>query len=236
MNSLTHIPGTKWEFDEDVTSIFDDMLRRSIPQYDVMRKSVVDIASAYAVESSTIVDLGCSRGEVLSMLIEKVGGYCKYIGIDVSDSMLDACQQRFFRFNKDLIQIEKLDLRYSYPSVSNVCVTISNLTLQFTPIEYRQKIVKRIYHSMLPGSVLILVEKILGETSEIDDLMVSLYYELKGNNGYSQESIERKKLSLEGVLVPVTAKWNEDLMHQAGFRYIDCFWRWMNFAGWIAVK
>jgi tRNA (cmo5U34)-methyltransferase len=36
--------------------------------------------------------------------------------------------------------------------------------------------------------------------------------------------------------VPVTAAWNEDLLQQAGFRHVECFWRWLNFGGWIAVK
>lgn len=63
-----------------------------------------------------------------------------------------------------------------------------------------------------------------------------LYYNLKASNGYTQEQIERKRLSLEGVLVPVTAKWNEELLRMAGFVHVDSFWRWMNFAGWVAVK
>lgn len=37
-NSIGHLPqGDKWEFDAGVTECFEDMLRRSIPQYDVMR-------------------------------------------------------------------------------------------------------------------------------------------------------------------------------------------------------
>jgi tRNA (cmo5U34)-methyltransferase len=43
-------------------------------------------------------------------------------------------------------------------------------------------------------------------------------------------------MSLEGVLVPVTARWNEELLHQEGFASVDCFWRHLNFAGWVAVK
>jgi len=66
--------------------------------------------------------------------------------------------------------------------------------------------------------------------------MVDLYYDLKKSNGYSQEDIDRKRLSLEGVLVPVTAKWNEELLKNAGFSEVDCFWRHLSFAGWVAVK
>ena len=39
-----------------------------------------------------------------------------------------------------------------------------------------------------------------------------------------------------GVLVPVTAHWNEELLRQEGFTSVDCFWRHLNFAGWVAVK
>src|SRR5262249_48396189 len=70
----------------------------------------------------------------------------------------------------------------------------------------------------------------------IDGLMVDLYYRLKRENGYTREEIDRKRFALEGVLVPVTARWNEELLRGAGFRQVDYFWRWMNFAGWIAVK
>ena len=34
----------KWEFDEKVADCFEDMLERSIPQYEVMRDSVAKLA------------------------------------------------------------------------------------------------------------------------------------------------------------------------------------------------
>ena len=54
--------------------------------------------------------------------------------------------------------------------------------------------------------------------------------------GLYTEEIERKRLALEGVLVPMTAHWNEDLLRQAGFQQVECFWRYLNFAGWLAIK
>ena len=60
--SLGHAPAAKWEFDQNVTQCFDDMLSRSIPQYEVMRSLVHSLAKAYAQRRTWIVDIGCSRG------------------------------------------------------------------------------------------------------------------------------------------------------------------------------
>ena len=40
-------PGARWEFDVSVTDAFNDMLRRSIPQYNVMRQAVLDLGNAF---------------------------------------------------------------------------------------------------------------------------------------------------------------------------------------------
>ena len=63
-----------------------------------------------------------------------------------------------------------------------------------------------------------------------------IYYDLKRANGYTEDQIQRKRLSLDGVLVPLTARWNEEMLRMVGFNEVDCFWRWMNFAGWVAIK
>jgi tRNA (cmo5U34)-methyltransferase len=230
------MPNGKWEFDQDVTAVFDNMLERSIPQYQVMREAVTDIANKYRTEKTVILDLGCSRGDALAPLIDKHGVHNRYIGVDVSEPMLDYCRQRFKgMIDCNVVDIKKFDLRNGVPPVS-ASVILSILTLQFTPIEYRLKIMRSIYDSLLPDGAFIFVEKVIGASSEIDSLMVDTYYKMKASNGYSQEEIQRKRMSLEGVLVPLTARWNEEMLALAGFRQVDCFWRWMNFCGWIAIK
>lgn len=230
------LPKGKWEFDGEVAHVFDDMLARSIPQYDIMRQACYDLACQYRQPKTDIVDLGCSRGEAIARLVEKYGAWNHFTGVEVSQPMLEACRKRFEGYiNASVVDIKELDLRTSYPAVK-ASVTLCVLTLQFTPIEYRQRILRSIYNSLVPGGALILVEKVLGADADLNEVMVKLYYELKASNGYTQEQIERKRLSLEGVLVPVTAKWNEELLKMAGFTYVDCFWRWFNFAGWVAIK
>ncbi len=156
--------------------------------------------------------------------------------IEVSEPMIQAARKRFEGYiTCGVVDIRRMDLRNAYPP-EKASVTLAILSLQFIPIEYRQKILRSIYRHTIPGGALIVVEKVLGNSAEIDETMVNLYYQLKRDNGYSQDSIDRKRMSLEGVLVPVTARMNEELIQSAGFIRIDCFWRWMNFAGWLAVK
>jgi tRNA (cmo5U34)-methyltransferase len=230
------LPGFRWKFDASVADVFEDMLTRSIPQYEVMRELCASLALSFARNATTIVDLGCSRGDALDALVRERGVLSRYLGIEISEPMLTAARKRFAGYiETGLVEIRSLDLRTNYPRVAS-SVTQSILTLQFIPIEYRQRVVQSVYDSLLPGGAFILVEKILARGSALDALMVEKYLDMKRSNGYTEDQIERKRLSLEGVLVPITAQWNETLLENAGFRDVDCFWRHLNFAGWIAVK
>ena len=234
--SLGHKPDGPWTFDDDVTRVFDDMLARSIPQYDTIRRLVFEVGRAFTHTGSVIVDLGCSRGEAIAPFVRAFADTASYVGVEVSPAMLSVCRERFAReIASGHFSLLDLDLREGYPDVE-ATLTLSMLTLQFVPIEYRPRVVRDIYEHTAPGGGFVLVEKVLGNSATTDLLITRLYYDLKRANGYGEEEIERKRMSLEGVLVPVAAAWNEDLLRRAGFDDVECFWRCLNFAAWIAVK
>lgn len=225
------IAGAKWEFNAEVTEVFDDMLARSIPDYEGMRRITTELASRFAQEGTSIVDLGCSRGAALKPIMKALENLdVRYMGLEISDPMVEAAKIEIP--NAD---VRKFDLREGYPKVIS-SVTLSILTLQFIPIEYRQRIIQDVYDSLTPNGVFIFVEKILGADSYADNIFVNTYLNRKGANGYTQEQINSKRKSLEGVLVPVTDKWNKELLTDAGFKHVDCYWRHLNFAGWFGVK
>ena len=64
----------------------------------------------------------------------------------------------------------------------------------------------------------------------------TLYHRTKAANGYTAEQIQRKALALDGVLVPVTADWNVQLLQSVGFHHVECYWRHLCFADWITRK
>jgi len=230
------MPTGRWTFDADVARVFDDMLRRSIPQYDVMRETVTAIGARFVQPATAIVDLGCSRGDALDPFVRRFGAHNTFIGVEVSASMVAAARARFADYvASGVVEIREIDLRHDYP-VRPASLTLAVLTLQFVSIEYRAAVLRRAYEATAAGGALVVVEKVIGGTAAIDALLVDAYLGMKAAHGYSVDEIARKRLALEGVLVPLTAAWNEQSLHGAGFAHVECFWRWMNFAGWVAVK
>lgn len=223
----------QWEFNGEVTAVFDNMLERSIPGYSDMRLLVNHLSKNFLWPNATVLDLGCSRGGAIASLVANSGEDINFIGIEVSEPMRLAAASRFS--NNLNVKIINMDLKHEFPK-EKTSLVLSILTIQFTPIEYRQQIFQNIFDSLEHGGAVILVEKILGSNNSTNKLLVDEYYKLKGENGYTEEQINSKRIALEGVLVPVTAKWNEDLMTSVGFENIECFWRNLNFAGWVAIK
>lgn len=237
-NGDKHTPHTDgvWKFDESVTANFDSMLQASIPEYEMMRRLTFDLGKHFVDAVNGVVDLGASRGEALAPFVS-IADRC--YAVEVSEPMSEVLRTRF-KADRNVSVLHK-DLR----TVSNEfspflenknCVVLSILTLQFVPIEYRAKIVRLIYKSLKSGGAFMFVEKVLGNTPDLDELFVDEYYAMKNRNGYSYEDIQRKRASLEGVLVPMADSWNRDMLRSAGFQQIDCYYRSLNFCGLIAVK
>jgi tRNA (cmo5U34)-methyltransferase len=235
-DALGHRPEGRWAFDDDVTRVFDDMLQRSIPELATMRSLVFEVGQRFVRPNTCVVDLGCSRGDSVAPLITAFGTTVHFIGVEVSPPMLSAARARFEEeIEAGTFELLDLDLRRTYPD-AKASLTLAVLTLQFVPLEHRFRIVQDVYDRTLPGGAFILVEKVLGSSPTADAILADLYEGLKRRNGYTQQNIDRKRLSLEGVLVPLTAGWNEDLLRRAGFDDVECFWRSLNFSGWVAVK
>lgn len=236
--SLGHFPsGPKWEFDATVTRVFGDMLRRSIPDYEVMRQVTTQVARAYMRPGTDVVDLGASRGDGIESLLTKAPADLRMILCDVSEPMVETAKVRFKQeIEQGKVQVQRIDLRTQFPITRPASVTLAVLTLQFIPIEHRQQVLVKAYENTAPGGVLLVVEKLLGETPDLHHALTEMYRQRKREAGYTLDEIEKKAQSLEGVLVPLTASWNEQMMERAGWKRPECIWRSLNFGAWMAVK
>lgn len=229
----------KWQFDKDVTDCFDDMLSRSIPDYNTMRDLTLRLSESFVKNNLTLLDLGCSNGINLDMFMRRyakqLGG--RYVGVDASKTMIDNARTRLSGYSKDCrVELYNSDAtRFSFGNREYDIVT-SILTIQFIPVEKRPSLLGDVYRTLRGDGVFLMVEKILQPVPVYDELFVDRYYSIKRDNGYSEEQIRAKKVALENVLVPNTHSGNIELLKGAGFKYVDTFWKCLNFEGYIAIK
>jgi tRNA (cmo5U34)-methyltransferase len=228
-------PG-KFEFNEPVARVFDDMLERSVPFYKECQQMVINLALHYAQKGSTIYDLGCSTGTLLRHLVTNIpkAKNVRFVGLDNSAAMLEKARGKLKGHLKRCDLVEA-NLNSDF-ELSDASVVIMNYTLQFIPPKRRAAMLKRIYQGMRPGGSLILIEKVRGESDGLNDLFVEQYHDYKRSQGYSKLEISKKREALEKVLVPLKPVKNRELLEVAGFRQVDVFFKWFNFSGFLAVK
>jgi len=225
-----------FKFGTTVVNVFDDMVSRSVPYYNEMQRMLAEIAADHVKEGTFVYDLGCSTGTTLIGLDQLIPSDIRFVGIDESQEMLDKCDVKLkeagFVRPYDLVAG---DLHQQLP-ISNGSVVILCLTLQFVRPLYRERLLRNIYEGLNPGGVLLLVEKVLAESSVFNRDFIKYYYNYKRRNHYSELEISQKREALENVLIPYKLSENMLLLKEAGFADCEIFFKWYNFSGMIAYK
>ena len=223
----------KFEFDQTVASVFDDMLARSVPFYDEVRHLIISLILAEQTEGKKILDLGASTAKFLLDLNARMDSDMQLKGIDNSQAMLDRATQKCQAFGAD-ITLELADM-LAYP-YANEDIIVANYTLQFIRPIQRIELIKRLYQSLNDNGMFIFSEKIVFEEKRLDKQMIDIYYTYKKTQGYSKYEIAQKREALENVLIPFTIKENIQMCKDAGFTKIDTIFQWANFVTLVAKK
>jgi tRNA (cmo5U34)-methyltransferase len=223
----------KFEFDQAVASVFDDMLSRSVPFYNEVRQLIISLILAEQREGKKVLDLGSSTAKLLLELHSKMGVNMSLKGIDNSQAMLDRAMQKCQAFGAD-IALELADM-LTYP-YADEDIVIANYTLQFIRPMQRVELIKRLYDGLNEEGMFIFSEKIIFDDKRLDKQVVDVYYEYKKEQGYSEYEISQKREALENVLIPFTIKENIQMCKEAGFSEVNTIFQWANFATFVAKK
>ncbi|HEX5048059.1 MAG TPA: carboxy-S-adenosyl-L-methionine synthase CmoA [Gammaproteobacteria bacterium] len=225
-----------FKFNETVAAVFDDMVSRSVPSYAEIQRMLVELGVYFATEGSNVYDLGCSTGTTLALLQQSLPVCAKLHGIDSSGEMLAQCRSKLEQVGlADTIELRREDLDTGV-TIENASVVMLVLTLMFVRPLNRERLIAGIYRGMNENGCLLVVEKVLGDGSLFNRLFIERYYAYKRRMGYSELEISQKREALENVLIPYRLQENRDLLLKAGFREVEVFFKWYNFAGFVAVK
>jgi tRNA (cmo5U34)-methyltransferase len=223
----------QFEFDENVASVFDDMLNRSVPFYNEALDLTTTFALKYLKNNSRVYDLGCSTASTLINISKKSAHKLDLIGIDSSQAMLKYANSKSKAYNINLTLINDDFFNIEFKPCQ---VIISNYTLQFIRPLLREKLIKKIFDALDIGGVFIFSEKTICEDATLNKQFIDEYYSFKKSNGYSDFEISQKREALENVLIPYSYDENKKMIINEVFKHFDCIFKWINFSTFIAIK
>lgn len=234
----------RFSFDEQVVACFPDMIRRSVPGYGQMLAMLPIFAKRHCgfrqlndgKKVSRVYDLGCSLGAVSFALAGEFGENDLQIkAIDISPPMCDKAKtllnEHYPNHDIEVMQSDVCEVK-----LQPCDMIVLNLTLQFLPVESREKLLRKCYEALADGGILILTEKthLLDEAD--DAWRVERYYDFKRANGYTEMEISGKRNALENVLMTDTLDFHHERLEKVGFGRHLTWFQFLNFASIIAFK
>ncbi len=225
-----------FEFNEGVVQVFDDMIHRSVPCYEEILRRQAQLAARYYRPGSRIYDLGCSIGNFALRLCEEMAAdEFAMVAVDNSPSMLKTFRERLADLpGKRNIRLVCDDICAA--ELDNASVVVINLTMQFLPVEKREALLQKVFRALLPGGVLLLTEKVVHKDRELTALEQEFHHRFKKEMGYSDLEISQKREALEQVLIPESLEQHLQRLRRVGFRQLDLWFKWFNFAALLCRK
>lgn len=229
-------PVPSFQFDEQVAKVFDDMIHRSIPFYREIILRQAQLIEHYYQPGMVIYDMGCSNGNLGMQVCRLLGDRpFKMIAIDKSPSMIEVYQKRL----EQTAWANKVALHCQDICTANVelaSIVVLNFTLQFVRPQERDAIISGIYNGLNSGGAFLFSEKVIHKDKMLNSLQQEFYCAFKRENGYSDLEISQKREALDNVLIPETLEQHLNRLQKAGFKAIDVWQKWFNFAAMISIK
>ena len=226
-------------FDETVAAVFPDMIRRSVPGYELVVPMTGLLAARAIRDSGTAraYDLGCSLGATTLAILKSLDALdiavddtrpC-VIGVDNAAPMLEKARAAIQDPRAGFLEADIQDVSFQPAGA----VTM-NWALQFLPPDVRLDVLGRIRSALADGGALILSEKVRSEDPALEAFNDGAHLDFKRANGYSELEISQKRTALEQVMIPDTIEAHVQRLGNAGFRRTQVWFQCLNWASFIA--
>ncbi|MEK9893091.1 MAG: carboxy-S-adenosyl-L-methionine synthase CmoA [Pseudomonadales bacterium] len=226
-------PPAPFEFDQDVASVFPNMIERSVPGYLASLELISLAAAQFGQPNTAFYDLGCSRGAATLAMLTHRPEQVVIHGVDQSEAMIAIARSELHGWiARGEVELHVADI-LDFP-VTRASIVVMNYTLQFIAMPKRRALLTRLFEAMVPGGALILSEKVLDEPAA-QAVLEDLHRSFKRARGYSDLEIAQKREALLDVLIPESAGDHIQRLSDIGFNAM-LLAKNINFCTFLAVK
>lgn len=217
-------------FDERVAGVFPDMIRRSVPGYELVVPMTGLMAARHLRGGDRLYDLGCSLGATTLAVLNALGETpCEIVAIDQAPAMLTKARTLVSDSRVRFVEADVRDVAFEPARV-----VLSNWLLQFIPPDDRLTLLRRVAQALAGEGLLLLSEKIRYEDAALQSYMDETHLAFKAANGYSDLEIRQKRAAIENVMIVDSEEAHRERLHAAGFREVTVWFRCLNWLSFIA--
>jgi tRNA (cmo5U34)-methyltransferase len=211
-------------FDQGVER-YDGQRRKVIPCFHDFYQTVIDLIPFGESQGFRFLDLGAGTG-LLTEFILKTFPNVTATMIDLSERMLEKAKERFSS-NK---RVNFLTQDYAHaPLPQSQDLVVSAMSIHHLTDQKKRLLYKRVFEALNPEGVFINADLVKGETDRIERKYQDRWL------GWIQRA-GLQKAELSGILDrmrydrPSTLTQNLQWLREAGFRDVDCSYKYYNFA------
>ena len=226
-------PYKHFVFDEEVVSVFPDMISRSVPGYWLSNQSIGIMSARFAKPYTNIYDLGCSLGaSTYSIIQQDAQNNAHIVAVDGSKEMVRLYKESLDKQFPDAdVDIHCADI-CDFP-LENASVVILHYTLQFIPSEKRNALLSKIRRALLPNGVLLLSEKIRFDDEQMEHDIRTWHHDYKAAQGYTPLEIEQKARDIRYSMQTDTLDTLQQRIKESGFSKCTLWMRCYGFSSFV---
>lgn len=220
-----------WEFTPEVTQVFDEHVRASVPFYDDIQAQVAELSDWLLPDNGLFVDLGASTCTTLAGIAERHPG--RRIRAELYDeetSMLDVAKAKVAELNvTPTFHLQRVQQPFKHTAAD---LTVALFLLQFLPGRDRVQVLREARRCSAESGAIVIAEKVRPEHPLLAEIANDASHDVKARLGISDGAIRAKARALRGVLIPQTLPQILEELAEAGWKHADLVFRWHQ---WVVV-
>lgn len=214
-------------FKSEESANYDNVIRRRIPLYGEIQTLMASLLPFPKKEYLRVLDLGCGTGETSISLLKEYP-LARVTGIDSSPDMLEVARKKVkhttWRVDFLCQDIKAFNLEGEFD------VIISGFSLHFLTPDQKEEILGKCLALLKDGGMFIDSEAVLSPSEKVYNIYMDKWKDFMRSNGFTDEEIGSHILKFLRDVKPVTGDNQLILMRKAGFKDVDCYFKYLNWA------